>query len=104
MSQIADCSAHACKVQTRARRKRKFRNLTFAQSVRKKNSVLYKDGTDSIDIELRFAMESGSSLLRLFEERFLQRRMKVQTSVRCTPQGLLTILKEKNSELYLTVV
>lgn len=49
-------------------------------------------------------MESGSSLLRLFEERFLQRRMKVQTSVRCTPQGLLTILKEKNSELYLTVV
>jgi hypothetical protein len=55
-------------VQTR----RKFRNLTFAQSVRKKSFVLYKDDTYSVDSELSFAMESGSLPLRLFEERSLQ--------------------------------
>ena len=66
-SLIADCSVHVCKVQTR----RKFRKLSHNQPERK---ALYKDGTYNVDSELSVAIESGSSPLRLFEERSLQKQ------------------------------
>jgi len=75
VSQIADCSAHVCKVQTH----RHLRKFSFAQSARTNTSVLlYKVGTYKVDSELSFAMESGSSPPRLFEERSLKAGSKSQ--------------------------